>query len=717
MLSVVLLAALVGPASASPPPDAPAASGVPSAPVGSSRIVLDILRTSDVEAERSSLYVQALLPDGHPGLFLVDSGADVSVMTEETAERLDLPIERNFGTLEGLGGTTPFHLAASPIQLGDTVLPHVEFAVGLRGLPQFAGTMPLDGILGTNVWAQFDMEIDYKNDRIYLYEPGTMKLPRKTAPMRFIDNKVFTTITITTDTRPTREARLAVQVDTGAHGLLITGNSKLDIDALGGDPPAWTQGVEPIAGLGAADNMPPSAFLRQTRRLPLSTVAIGGSKVPVNLDALWYAYDAATVGPRDMGGLLGHEILEGHRVLFAFERGKFAVANSRRPERKLDGHEVFLAQDLERYGADPSRGLIRGRLLAALERYDESELALIGFLGQPEPTDADGRAVRAEARMTLSEVRRLRGDLAGATEMLATLGPADLVEQGLVTTAVNALVLEDRAADALALADRSIAAYDALPRPAPDAAPGPGEYDPIAASGARVARADALFGLGQMTEANKALLDATRLVDNPDGQLIRRARVALAQGDRYGALAYIRRLLQLYPFNGQSLWFYATLLEPVDQEMFFADLDAAMTRLHPDQRPLDYLVVAHEILGRHEEALKFMGDGLARDCDPITERPQRLNCEAWYHALGRVELDEAVADIDAALTAEGPRSDFLDTKAMVHLARGEVGVAADAALKAARLSPDDVYMLWQAERIAQIAAAAGTSPSPAPSAP
>jgi hypothetical protein len=40
---------------------------------------------------------------------------------------------------------------------------------------------------------------------------------------------------------------------------------------------------------------------------------------------------------------------------------------------------------------------------------------------------------------------------------------------------------------------------------------------------------------------------------------------------------------------------------------------------------------------------------------------------------------------------------------MVHLARGEAESAVTSAKSAARLSPDDVYMVWQAERIAEIA--------------
>jgi hypothetical protein len=40
---------------------------------------------------------------------------------------------------------------------------------------------------------------------------------------------------------------------------------------------------------------------------------------------------------------------------------------------------------------------------------------------------------------------------------------------------------------------------------------------------------------------------------------------------------------------------------------------------------------------------------------------------------------------------------------MVHLARGEAGPAVASAASAARLSPDDVYMVWQAQRIAELA--------------
>jgi hypothetical protein len=72
-------------------------------------------------------------------------------------------------------------------------------------------------------------------------------------------------------------------------------------------------------------------------------------------------------------------------------------------------------------------------------------------------------------------------------------------------------------------------------------------------------------------------------------------------------------------------------------------------------------------------------------------------------------VDDALARVEKALASEGPRSDFLDTKAMVYLRRGDYKAAFDAAMSAARLAPDDLYMLWQVQRLSQLA---GAAPAP-----
>jgi len=114
-------------------------------------------------------------------------------------------------------------------------------------------------------------------------------------------------------------------------------------------------------------------------------------------------------------------------------------------------------------------------------------------------------------------------------------------------------------------------------------------------------------------------------------------------------------------------------------------------------------VAAHRILGDTSATMAYREEGLEAHCAPMKSGPGFDNCRAWYDALAGVDLDKALQRIDAALVEEGDRSDFLDTKAMVHLARHEPEQARAAALQAARMAPDDVYMLWQAERISDIA--------------
>lgn len=694
--------------------------------LGPDTVTVDLLRAGDEEGARSRIFVQARLPDGELGVFMVDTGAAISALSEDTAERLKLPVERNWGSVEGLGGRTDYHRAVMPqLVVGDAIVPDVEFAVGVRGVPKYAGFMPLDGILGNNVWSRFVAEIDYPADLLVLHRPGTRKMPRWSAPMRFDGGHVFTPIGLVTASDPAQSGTTLIQIDTGASGLLVSGANAMPFD-VGSQPGLYSEGIEPVYGIGAAETMPANVFFRRTRHVPLSKIDFGGRKQSIEqLYAQWLNFDASpAIGPADMPGLAGHELMHHWNAVFDFQGQRFALEKSRRKPRKVNGHRVLLEQDVARYGDDPARALYRAKLHAGLDELDRTEALLEQFLGaSPSPKDA------AEARMLLATVRRYEGDLEGAWAAIETMRPDELVEQGEIIASVNGFLLDGRAEEALALADRAIRDYQArkpeekpapppdpkatfLPAsdraPAPGAAPPEPEWEATAEADAHVARADALLALRRFDEANTELLVAANLVENPDAHLLRRARVALARGDRHGAMAHIRRLLQLYPSNGQWLWFYATLIDgvgtPQEKETFRADMQDAIARLHGDHRPLDYMVVAHHILGDQERAVALMNEGIERDCGrEELDAASRDNCVAWYKAMGGVDPDDALRRIEAALAAEGDRSDFLDTRAMVHLARGEWAAARDYSVKAARMSPDDVYMLWQAERIADIA--------------
>ena len=646
---------------------------------GPDTVELDLLR---VYEDGPKIYVQVRYPDDTTGVFMVDTGAAVSVIRRPVAERLGLELQENYGEVEGLGGRSSFDLARLPaLRLGDAMLTDVEFAVGVRGIQAYAGNMPQDGILGNNIWQRFVLEVDYPADRLVLHRPGTVRFPRRHSKLVYDGAQVFAPLVVTTDSDPPRSQPVFIQVDTGAYELLLAGATGRPFEHH------YTEGEEPVLGIGASEYMPSSEFLRKTRRIPVRRLRFGGQELDVDLEARWLNFDGrSTFGPAGMQGLAGHNLMANHTAFFDYVGGRFALRKSRRRARDVNGHRILLEQDIAAYGADPQRALYRAQMNVGLGETDEAIALLDTYLALP---DASPESI-AEARVLLARLHRLSGSLKRADLALAPLGAGELVDEQQLIAAVNGLLLEDETSRALALAREAT------------------QQRPQAAR-AHVALGDALLARGDWDGANDALLEAARHEQNPDAHLLRRARVALARGDRYGAMARIRRLIQLYPSVGPFLWFYSTLVEEEDRGTFRHDLAAAMERLHPRHRPVDFLMAAHRSLGDGDIVKQLRDTGIERDCEATTSTTSRDNCLAWYWALSGYQTEAALRRIERALDSEGARSDFLDTKAMVHLARGELEAAYEAALAAARLSPDDIYMLWQAERIGEMS---GTRRSP-----
>jgi tetratricopeptide (TPR) repeat protein len=639
---------------------------------GPDSVELDLLRASE---GGSRILVQAGLPDGELGLFMIDTGADISVLSLKTAERLGLPIDEGWGTVEGLAGSSSLDRAVIPsLNLGEAIVHDIEVAVDPPGLQDRFGQMPFDGLLGNNVWAHFVVELDYPADTLILHRPFTMNLGAKAELLVVEEMHILTPIEITTAADPPHIETILIQVDTGAGDVLLSGSTGLPFEE------DYSEGLEAVYGIGATEWLAPFRFQHVTRRIPLSKVELGGMKVPTDIEARWLNFDTKNpIGPKGMRGLAGHELLKNHVAFFDYQGHRFRLKKSQRRPRQLNGHAVLLEQDVERFGDDPSRYLFRAQLNTGMGEYDVA-IDLIDKYLATHPNDA-------EARVLLAHLHRSKGELDLAWQAIKSVSAGELVDEEEIIASVNGFLLEDKAEQALALANKAVAAR-------PDE------------GWAHVARADALFALDRLDESRTGLLLATKLIENPYGFLMRRARVAMATGDRYGSMAHIRQLLQLYPSNGEFLWFYSLLLEDEgDANTFRQDMQAAMARLHPSHKPLDFLAVSYEVLDDHETAIDHMEQGIERDCEgQMIDEASKDNCYAWYYSLARVRPDDALRRINRAIAEDGNRSDFLDTKAMVHLARKEYDLAYEAAVSAARLSPHMIYMLWQAERIGDIAA-------------
>ena len=82
------------------------------------------------------LFVEATLGDGQPRMFMVDTGAAISVIYREVAEDLGLETKVSDGSLVGVSGRVKFEQAVLPeVTLGRLRVGPVPVAVDVGGVP------------------------------------------------------------------------------------------------------------------------------------------------------------------------------------------------------------------------------------------------------------------------------------------------------------------------------------------------------------------------------------------------------------------------------------------------------------------------------------------------------------------------------------------------------------------------------------------------------
>ncbi len=624
---------------------------------------LDLLKESP---EADKIYVQVDLGIDEPALFLVDTGASITVVNDAIVEALGLEPIASRGVIEGLGGVTPWSSVVIPTMgLGDFEVLHIEAATGVRGFPTFAGGPPLQGILGNDVLHDFVLTVDYPAARLELDRPDHLSIPGTATPMLYDGQHCYSFVQLESG-ELTHQVLLTI--DTGARGVLLSGFHGSPLGSLA------TEGEEAMMGIGSGENLPATGFMRRTRRISLDTVTLGGVSIDDVGDAQWVNYHGLVqVGPSTMAGLVGHDVLQGHRVVFDFPGERFALVPSNGPERELLGHRVLLDGDIARHGDDPQRGFRRARLLAWLEQESRAVEQVQAYLAI-HPDDA-------EAIVFLARLYEYMGDSEAYWRTLEPLEPKALGEQGELVSVVNGLALAGQLERSLTLAEAGI---QALPE----------------RSRTRIALADAQLAAGSFADARRTLATANQLEESPDGHLLRRARLSLAEGDRIAALAHTRRLLEVAPYSGFAMWFYQHLAQSDDElDTMRVDIEQAVARLHTQDHPLDFLAAAWARLGDSERVDALLEQGLGRDCEPTEDQAARANCEAWYRAMAGRQLDAALEHSQTATRHAPHRSDYLDTLAMVHWRRGELELALEAAKQAHTHSPADVYLAWQVDRL------------------
>jgi Predicted membrane protein (DUF2306)/Aspartyl protease len=255
--------------------------------------------------------------------FILDTGANVDVVSLRFARTAGMPLEPWTGGSVGIGNRPPeLHTVTDPLAFtlpGLAVSDSRVFAIALdnideclarAGQGQPAHMPVIDGVLGAPFFRSLIVEIDYAARQLHLYDPSHYRYKGHGRSLPIDLDASYTYVEAQVALPRGRPARAKLVVDTGAGVLSLT---KQFAAAHGVLPPAnaLTPGAE--CGSAGLSNVP--TLVGAVDRLQLGPFTLR--------NAVTTFYEATA--DRTYDGLLGADALQHFRVIFDYSRRRMIL--------------------------------------------------------------------------------------------------------------------------------------------------------------------------------------------------------------------------------------------------------------------------------------------------------------------------------------------------------------------------------------------------------
>ena len=257
------------------------------------------------------IHFPVVIADAKPLNFILDTGAGGPVVDTDVAKKLGLEL---VGKIEARGAgeeTQEANLISMPnIKFADLVIDSVSGAtISLSPLNKYEG-MPVEGILGYDIFSRFVVKIDYSNQKLTLYEPSAFKYQGKGEILPITLERNHPHVKATVDGQ--YEGNFVV--DCGARSSLALHTpfvEKHDLLAKTG------RKIEVFAGVGVGGKV----MGKVTR---VKSIQIGGFKMPAPLTTLASA-EAGALASERIAGNIGGGILKRFTVIFDYANSRMIL--------------------------------------------------------------------------------------------------------------------------------------------------------------------------------------------------------------------------------------------------------------------------------------------------------------------------------------------------------------------------------------------------------
>lgn len=272
------------------------------------------------EVANNHIHVYVRLNQSEPLSFILDTGAEVSVMNQSRADALGL---QSAGQLEGRGAGEG-SVDVSLLRIDTLDLPGVQIvgqtiaAMPFDALASFEGRA-IDGILGYDFISRFVVEIDYMSQHINLFDPRDYRYNGngESIPIVIEGGSPYVSARVTLSNREPLESTFLI--DTGARGALALNKPFIDqhrlLDAVPETivaPFGVGVGGETKQTIGRVDRFQLGSFTFEQIITVFSQAERGADARP------------------DRGGAIGGDLLRRFKAIFDYGRGNLILEPNKR---------------------------------------------------------------------------------------------------------------------------------------------------------------------------------------------------------------------------------------------------------------------------------------------------------------------------------------------------------------------------------------------------
>lgn len=318
----------------------------------------------------NQIYIQARLNNSEPMWFILDTGATWTILDVDKAKELNINSEgtRTLDLGQTNTVTTTFATDAS-LDISSVKVPVKELAVmptKFRHAPQIVG------LIGSDLFKRFVVEIDYQAKTITLFEPQTYKYNGRGQVLPFELIEEIPHIVVNISRGDVNALAAKVSVDTGASATVMLNAPFVEKNKL----LETTEGTTTTKGGGLGGGNP-------IRRVRAKSVKIGN----VTLDQPLITFSSGKGAADRRDGIIGNGLLDRFKIIVDYQREQLVLEPTDRMAVPTD-FDLFLfsiskdgkdikIDDVIQSGNAGTAGLKPGDALLAVDGKEVGNMSLI----------------------------------------------------------------------------------------------------------------------------------------------------------------------------------------------------------------------------------------------------------------------------------------------------------------------------------------------------